>query len=131
MSSGAYAIPIDPSPGGGMPATIQRVVPLPPVQHQGAITFIDGWLSLAYDDFGAGPPQVGVRVRIFNATHGVTLDQTIQFPVGRTVVKHLDSGDLTASFQFPPGGGTATSHPALSALVEFNDSQSSPLPVHP
>lgn len=89
--------------------------------HQGAISFSNGWLSLAYDDFGAGPPEVGVRVRIFNATQGVTLDQTIQFPVGRTVVKRLDSGDLTASFQFPPSGQSSTARPALSALVEFDD----------
>ena len=121
MSSGAYAISIDPTAGGGPGGTIQRVVPLPPVGHQGAISFSNGWLSLAYDDFGAGPPQVGVRVRVFNATNGVTLDQTIQFPVGRTVVKRLDSGDLTASFQFPPAGQTSAVRPALSALVEFDD----------
>ena len=87
MSSGAYAIPIDPSAGGGPGGTIQRVVPLPPVGHHGAISFSDGWLSLAYGDFGAGLSPVGVRVRIFNATLGVTLDTTMQFPVGRTVVK--------------------------------------------
>lgn len=121
MSSGAYVIPIDPAAGGGPAATIQRVVPLPPVGNQGAISFVNGWLSLAYDDFGAGPAQVGVRVRVFNATNGITLDQTIQFPVGRTVVKQLESGDLTASFQFPPAGTTSTVHPVLSALIEFDD----------
>jgi hypothetical protein len=37
------------------------------------------------------------------------------------VVKRLDSGDLTASFQFPPAGQTSAVRPALSALVEFDD----------
>jgi len=118
-SSGAYAIPIDPAPGGGPGAEIQRVVPLPPVHNAGAISFNLGWLSLAYDDFGAGPPSVDVRVRIFNATAGVTMDTTVTFPVGRTVVKELDAGDLTASFQFVPSGGKPV-HPVLAALVEYD-----------
>lgn len=101
-SSGAYAIPIDPAAGGGQGAEIQRVVPLPPVHNTGAISFNLGWLSLAYDNFGTGPASVDVRVRIFNATAGITMDTMMTFPVGRTVVKELDADDLMASFQFIP-----------------------------
>src|SRR5512135_1716067 len=97
MSSGAYALHVDQSAGGGPTGRIHRVVPLPPTNHGGVIDFNDGWLSLAYDDFGAGPAQVDVRVRVITRT-GVRFDQTIWFPVGRTVVTQILSGDLAASF---------------------------------
>ncbi len=129
MSSGAYAYSIGQSAGGGPTGPIQQVVPLPPTQHQGAISFNNGWLSLAYEDFGAGPAEIGVRVRILSRTEPfggagtVRLDETMQFPVGRSVVTELQSGDLAASFQYPPGGGQIPKGgtPLLSALVEYDD----------
>ncbi|MGO9784562.1 MAG: hypothetical protein ACLPKE_11200 [Streptosporangiaceae bacterium] len=47
----------------------------------------------------------------------------MQFPVGRSVVTELQSGDLAASFQYPPGGGQIPKGgtPLLSALVEYDD----------
>jgi hypothetical protein len=130
MSSGAYAYPIDQSAGGGSNGPIQRVIPLPPTQHQGAINFNNGWLSLAYEDFGGGPAEIDVRVRILSRTvpgggaGTPRLDQTMRFPVGRSVVSELQSGDLAASFQYPPGGGqipAGGARPVLAALVEYDD----------
>ena len=103
-----------------MSAEIQRVVPLPPVHNTGTISFNRGWLSLAYDNFGTGPATVVVRVRIFNHPAGITMDTMMTFPVGRTVVKELDAGDLTASFQFDPAAQKPPFHPVLAALVEYN-----------
>jgi hypothetical protein len=54
----------------------------------------------------------------------VRLTETVAFSVGRTVVTEILDGDLTASFQVPPGGGqfpAGTTKPTLAALVEFDD----------
>jgi hypothetical protein len=45
--SGAYALFVDQLAGAGPTATMQRVIPLIPVNHLGAINFDNGWLSLA------------------------------------------------------------------------------------
>jgi len=119
MSSGAFALPIDPAAGSMGGATIDRVVPLPPTFHQGAIPFHRGWLSLAYEDFGQGP--VTIRVRVLAVGNAVRLDEVVQFAAGRTVVTEILEGDLAASFQYPAPGQQGGGKPVLSALVEFDD----------
>jgi hypothetical protein len=118
MSSGAYALFVDQPAGAGPNASIQRVIPLVPVANQGAIRFHNGWLSLAYDDFGSGPATVDVSVRIINGNGVVTLAETVAIGVGRTVIKQLASGDHAASLTVT---GPAGARPALTALVEFDD----------
>jgi hypothetical protein len=120
MSSGAFALYVDPAAGSGG-STIKRVIPLPPTGNQGVIGFNQGFLSLAYDDFGQGPPTVSVRFRVITSTGAVRVDQTDMFPVGRTVATEIFSGDLAASFEYPAPGQSSTATPALSALVEFSD----------
>jgi len=120
MSSGAYAVFVDQPAGAGMNASIQRVIPLVPVAQQGAITFNDGWLSLAYDNFGTEPSPIDVLVRVINPNSpgGFSMNTTVQIGVGRTVIKELQAEDLAASLTVT---GPAGARPALTALVEFND----------
>jgi hypothetical protein len=118
MSSGAYALFVDQPAGAGPNAAIQRVIPLIPVNHQGGISFNNGWLSLAYDNFGTGPATVNVSVRVINGQGAVTLSQTLSIGVGRTTIKQLTSGDHAASLTVT---GPAGARPALTALVEFDD----------
>ena len=118
MSSGAYALFVDQPAGAGPNASIQRVIPLVPVANQGAISFNNGWLSLAYDNFGTGPTTIDVSVRVINGGGEVTLSETFFIGVGRTVIKPLTSGDHAASFTVT---GPAGARPALTALVEFDD----------
>jgi hypothetical protein len=117
MSSGAYALFVDQLAGAGPNAPMQRVIPLVPVNHLGAISFNNGWLSLAYDNFGTGPATVDVSVRVINEG-AVTLSETLSIGVGRTVIKQLTSGDQAASFTVT---GPSGARPALTALVEFDD----------
>lgn len=120
MSSGAYALFVDQPAGGGPSATIQRVIPLVPVANQGAISFNDGWLSLAYDNFGSGPATIDVSVRVLNPGYsgGIRLNLSDTIPVGRKVITQLVSGDHAASLTVT---GPTGARPALTALVEFND----------
>jgi hypothetical protein len=120
MSSGAYALFVDQPAGGGPSATIQRVIPLVPVSHQGAISFNNGWLSLAYDNFGSGPTTVDVSVRVLNpgSPGGIRLTETVSIPVGRTAITQIMSGDHAASLTVT---GPTGARPALTALVEFDD----------
>jgi hypothetical protein len=114
MSSGAYALFVDQPAGAGPNASIQRVIPLIPVNHQGGISFNNGWLSLAYDNFGTGPATVNVSVRVINGQGAVTLSETLSIGVGRTTIKQLTSGDHAASLTV---AGPAGARPALTALV--------------
>jgi hypothetical protein len=118
MSSGAYALFLDQPAGAGPDATIQRVIPLVPVSHQGAISFNHGWLSVAYDNFGTVAP-VEVRVRVLNPTfpESIRLDETLFVPMGRTVITEIMQEDRAASLTVT----TSPPHPALAALVEFDD----------
>lgn len=118
MSSGAYALFVDQPAGAGPNAPIQRVIPLVPVANQGAISFNNGWLSLAYDNFGTGPTTIDVSVRVINGLGAVTLAETVTIGLGRTVIKQLASGDHAASLTVT---GPAGARPALTALVEFDD----------
>ena len=118
MSSGAYALFVDQPAGGGGGAAIQRVIPLVPVSHGGAISFNNGWLSLAYDNFGSGPATVDVSVRVITGSSTVRLATTVSIPVGRTVITQIMSGDRAASLTVT---GPAGARPALTALVEFDD----------
>jgi hypothetical protein len=118
MSSGAYALFVDQPAGGGGGATIQRVIPLVPVSHQGGISFNSGWLSLAYDNFGSGPATIDVSVRVITGSSTVRLATTVSIPVGRTVITQIMSGDHAASLTVT---GPAGARPALTALVEFDD----------
>ena len=118
MSSGAYALFVDQSAGGGPNATIQRVIPLVPVSHQGGISFNNGWLSLAYDNFGNGPATVDVGVRVITASSTIRWATTISIPVGRTTITQIMPGDHAASLTVT---GPAGARPALTALVEFDD----------
>jgi hypothetical protein len=120
MSSGAYALFVDQPAGAGPNAPIQRVIPLIPVNHLGGIPFNNGWLSLAYDNFGTGPATVDVRVRVLNSASagGIRLDTTVSIPVGRTAITVLASNDHAASLTVT---GPAGARPALTALVEFDD----------
>jgi len=118
MSSGAYALFLDQPAGAGANATIQRIIPLIPVSNEGAISFNHGWLSLAYDSFGTVAP-VEVRVRVLNPTfpESIRLDETVFIPMGRTVITEIMQEDHAASLTVT----TSPPHPALTALVEFND----------
>jgi hypothetical protein len=119
MSSGAFALPVDPAAGSMGGGTIERVIPLPPTFQQGAIPFSRGWLSLAYDDFDQGP--VTIRVRVLTTGNVIRLDEAVQFAPGLTVVTEILEGDLAASFQYPAPGQEGGGKPVLSALVEFDD----------
>ena len=116
MSSGAFALYIDQAAGGDPNAAIQRVIPLPPISRGDAIRFDHRQLSLAYNDFGQGPPQITVRVRLIRADGTVTSDQPMQIHVGCQVVQQIQADDCLASFEVAAG-----IRPALTALVEYND----------
>jgi hypothetical protein len=129
MSSGAYALYVDQSAGGGPNGIIERVIPVPPTFNQGNVSFNHGWLSLAYDNFGTGPATIIVRVRVLNGTPTATVrsDTMVTLPVGRTVVTQIQSGDRAVSVQYPPQPAPPaqpvqnTVHPVLAAFIEFND----------
>ena len=118
MSSGAYALFLDLLAGAGMSATIQRIIPLVPVSHQGAISFNHAWLSIAYDNFGTVAP-VEVTVRVLNPTfpESIRLNETFFVPMGRTVITEIMPEDRAASLTVT----TSPPHPALAVLVEFDD----------
>lgn len=118
MASGTLALFVDPPAGSGPNRIGQRVIPFPPTQNSGLIKFIDGFFSLAYDDFGLGPNPISVHVRIFSATTGgFRIDQDVDIPIGRTVVAQVQNGDLFGSVKtnvsLPSGG-------SLTALIEYS-----------
>jgi hypothetical protein len=118
MSSGAFALYIDQTAGGGPNALIRRVIPLPPISNGDTINFNQVRLSLTYDDFGSNATAI-VRTRILN-DNGVRLDQQLQVFPGRTVINILP-GDLLASFEIAPSSTSGVPRPAVTALVEYND----------
>lgn len=116
MSSGAFALYVDPPAGsGGTPTSFKRVIPLLPVHVGGAIEFHNGRISLVYDDFlSPGPhgPAVKVVLRINGGP-----PQNLMIPVGKTLVHTMATGDTVASFDVQPEPNT---HPSLAALVEYS-----------
>jgi hypothetical protein len=119
MASGVVALFVDPPAGSGPNKIGQRVIPFPPTQNAGLIKFVDGFFSLAYDDFGIGPNPISVHVRVFSVdpTPHFRIDQNMNIPVGRAVVTQILKGDYFASVQtnesLPVGG-------ALTALIEYS-----------
>jgi hypothetical protein len=116
MSSGAFALYLDPPAGsGGNPLSFKRVIPLLPITNGGTTHFNHGRLSLVYDDFlSPGPhgPAVKVTLRV---NGGPPLD--LMIPVGKTLVHTMAPGDTVASFDVQPEPNT---HPSLAALVEYS-----------
>ena len=119
MSSGAFALYIDQTAGSGGGAAARRVIPLPPAPSGGgAINYNQGRISLVYDNFGNQPTPVPVKVRILKRDGTVALSQTMNIPVGLTLVREIQANDGLASFEVD--GGTQP-RPAITALVEYSD----------
>jgi hypothetical protein len=116
MPSGAFALYVDQSAGGGPNAHINRVVPLP--VSSGDIRFGDRRLTLYYDDQLPGAmPSVVVDVRFLGAGSATTINlnagdcQPIEIPREACAASlHVDPAPTT-----PPG----STRGAISALVEF------------
>ena len=117
MGSGAYSVFID-SPAGGGPAggVGRRVVPLPPPENSGGVKYSLVVLSLAYDDFGQGHPNVNATVRILRGS-GNHSQFNVTVPVGRRPVAVLHADDQAASITTQPV--VPNQLPAVTALVEF------------
>jgi len=123
MGSGAYSVFIDAPPGTAGSTTGRRVVPLPPTDNSGGVKFTDVYLSLAYDDFGG--PQTSpatVEIRILKAGGQVQTIHSQNLIVGRTVVHHVQVGDLAAGIITTAAAvpsGQPQRVPAVTALVEY------------
>jgi hypothetical protein len=118
MSSGAYALFIDQQAGGGPAGALQRVVPLPPPEHSGAVKFTTVVLSLAYDNFGVAtaPPTIPATVRVLRGSGPVeTINVTIE--VGRKWFRFMHADDQATSVELHPPAGFP--HPQVTAMVEY------------
>jgi hypothetical protein len=121
MSSGAYALYIDPQAGGMNNPQVQRVIPLPHIGNQEGIHFDHRRLTLAYDNFTNGSASIQVMVRFIDDNHMVIgSPQTLPIRIGCTPVPIPPTACL-ASFEVnaAPAGETPP-HGSLTALVEYN-----------
>lgn len=115
MPSGAFALYIDQSAGGGPNAAINRVVPLPVTSGGNDITFRARGLTLYYDDQPpATMPTIVVAVR-FLGTGAVT---TIELNAGECRPIEVPPEACAASLHVDAPAAGAT-RGALSALVEY------------
>ncbi len=117
MSSGAFALYVDPQAGGGSNAPIDRIIPLPRLGNDDRIHFDHRRLTLSYDNLPpAAPPSITVTGRFIG---GAASPSNVTINAGECHVGNIPTDACAAALHVDPAPAGSVRGP-LTALVEYN-----------